>query len=37
VALDAEQAEAKIEDGVLSLRLPKSEAVRPKTIKVSYN
>jgi HSP20 family protein len=37
VALDAEKAEAKIEDGVLTLHLPKSEAVRPKTIKVSYN
>ncbi len=37
VALDAEKAEANIEDGVLSLRLPKSEAARPKTIKVSYN
>jgi HSP20 family protein len=37
VALDAEKAEAKIDDGVLSLHLPKSESVRPKTIKVSYN
>jgi HSP20 family protein len=37
VALDADQADAKIEDGVLTLRLPKSEASRPKTIKVSYN
>lgn len=37
VALDAEKAEANIEDGVLSLRLPKSEVARPKTIKVSYN
>lgn len=36
-ALDAEKAEAKIEDGILSLRLPKSESARPKTIKVSYN
>jgi HSP20 family protein len=37
VALDADKAEAKIEDGVLTLRLPKSESARPKTIKVSYN
>ena len=37
VALDAEKAEAKIEDGVLTLHLPKSESARPKTIKVSYN
>ena len=35
--LDAEKAEAKIEDGVLTLHLPKSESSRPKTIKVSYN
>jgi HSP20 family protein len=37
VALDAEKAEAKIEDGVLTLRLPKAESARPKTIKVAYN
>ncbi len=36
-ALDAEKAEAKIEDGVLTLRIPKSESARPKTIKVAYN
>lgn len=36
-SLDAEKAEARIEDGVLTLRLPKSESSRPKTIKVSYN
>lgn len=33
--LDAEKAEARIKDGVLTLRLPKGEASRPKTIKVS--
>ncbi len=36
-ALDADKAEAKIEDGVLTLRVPKSESARPKTIKVAYN
>jgi HSP20 family protein len=34
-ALDPEKAEAKITDGVLTLRLPKAESARPKTIKVS--
>jgi HSP20 family protein len=33
--LDAEKAEAKITDGVLTLRLPKAEAARPKVIKVA--
>jgi len=32
--LNAEKAEAKIVDGVLSLRLPKAETARPKVIKV---
>ncbi|PKN95287.1 MAG: hypothetical protein CVU44_00990 [Chloroflexi bacterium HGW-Chloroflexi-6] len=36
-ALDADKAEAKIEDGVLTLHIPKSESARPKTIKVAYN
>lgn len=36
-SLDAEKAEARIEDGVLSLRVPKAESARPKTIKVAYN
>lgn len=36
-SLDAEKSEAKIEDGVLNLRIPKAESSRPKTIKVSYN
>ncbi len=34
-SVDAEKAEAKIMDGVLTLRLPKVEAARPKTIKVA--
>ncbi len=33
--LDAEKAEAKITDGVLTLRLPKAETARPKIIKVA--
>jgi HSP20 family protein len=35
VALDADKAEAKIIDGVLTLRLTKAESARPKTIKVA--
>jgi HSP20 family protein len=34
-ALDASKAEAKITDGVLTLRLTKAESARPKTIKVA--
>ena len=33
--VDADKAEAKITDGVLTLRLPKTESARPKTIKVA--
>jgi len=33
-AIDAEKAAADFQDGVLKLHLPKSEAERPKTIKV---
>ena len=33
--VNADQAEAKFQDGVLTLTLPKSEGVRPKTIKVT--
>jgi HSP20 family protein len=33
--LDAEKSQAKITDGVLTLRLPKVESARPKTIKVN--
>jgi len=35
VAVDAGKAEARITDGILTLRLPKAESARPKTIKVS--
>lgn len=35
IALDAAKAEANIKDGVLILRVPKSEAHRSKTIKVT--
>ena len=33
--LEADKIEAKIADGVLTLRLPKAESARPKTIKVA--
>ena len=33
--IDADKVEAKITDGVLTLRLPKAESARPKKIKVS--
>jgi HSP20 family protein len=33
--LDSAKAEARITDGVLTLRLPKAESARPKTIKVA--
>ena len=32
--LDAENVEAKIADGVLTVRLPKAESARPRSIKV---
>ncbi len=35
VALDANKTDARITDGVLTLRLPKVESARPKTIKVN--
>jgi len=35
VAMDAEKAEAKIKDGMLTLRLPKAESARPKQIKIA--
>ena len=33
--IDSEKVEAKITDGVLTLRLPKAESARPKKIKIS--
>ena len=33
--IDAEKVEAKIADGVLTLRLPKAESARPKKIKIA--
>jgi HSP20 family protein len=33
-SIDAEHVEANITDGVLTLRLPKSESARPKQIKI---
>jgi len=35
VSVDADKAEAKYENGMLHLRLPKAEALRPKQIKVN--
>ncbi len=35
VPLDASKAEARITDGVLTLRLAKAESARPRTIKVA--
>lgn len=32
--LDADEAEAELENGVLTLRIPKAKALRPKEIKV---
>jgi HSP20 family protein len=35
--VDAEKAEAKLANGVLTVRLPRTEDARPKQIKVSAN
>lgn len=35
--LEADKIEAKIADGILTLRLPKAESARPKTIRVAVN
>jgi len=35
VEIDADKVEAKITDGVLTLRLPKAESARPKKIKIA--
>lgn len=37
VDVDASKAEANIKNGILSLRIPKAEALRPKTIKINVN
>ena len=34
-ALDADKASASIDNGILTLRIPKAESARPKTIKVA--
>ncbi len=34
MALDTESAEATFQDGVLTLRIPKSEKIRPRAIKI---
>jgi len=36
-ALDTDKVDAKISDGILTLRLPKAENARPKRIKVAVN
>lgn len=33
--MDASKAEAQMENGILTLRIPKAEAAKPKTIKVT--
>jgi HSP20 family protein len=35
--LEADKVEANIADGILTLRLPKAETSRPKTIKIAAN
>jgi HSP20 family protein len=35
VSVDSDKAEARFENGVLSLKLPKAESLRPKQIKVA--
>lgn len=37
VDVDSTKAEANIKNGVLTLRIPKAEAHRPKTIKINVN
>ncbi|MBP7686571.1 MAG: Hsp20 family protein, partial [Thermoflexales bacterium] len=32
--IDADKVEANLENGVLTLRVPKAEAIKPRTIKV---
>jgi HSP20 family protein len=35
--IESEKVEARITDGILTLRLPKAESSRPKTIKIGAN
>ncbi|MFH1185321.1 MAG: Hsp20/alpha crystallin family protein [Chloroflexota bacterium] len=35
--LEADKVEARISDGILTLRLPKAETSRPRTIKIAAN
>ncbi|MCU0487915.1 MAG: Hsp20/alpha crystallin family protein [Anaerolineales bacterium] len=37
IDVDASKAEASIKNGILSLRIPKAESLRPKAIKVNIN
>lgn len=37
VDVDANKVEANIKNGILSLRVPKAESLRPKTIKINVN
>lgn len=37
VDVDASRVEANIKNGILSLRIPKAEVLRPKTIKINVN
>jgi HSP20 family protein len=37
IDVDASKAEAAIKNGILSLRIPKAESLRPKAIKVNVN
>lgn len=37
IDVDASKAEANIKNGILSLRIPKAESLRPKAIKVNIN
>jgi HSP20 family molecular chaperone IbpA len=37
VEIEADKVEAKIVDGVLTLKLPKAESARPKQIKIAVN
>ena len=36
-AVDSAKVDASLKDGILTLRIPKAEEARPKTIKVNVN